>query len=281
MSRKFNPANITEAQKEDIISATNNYADSIKRDLDKEPSFKDMIKDSIQGNGKEKVYDVFNSLKYMWELSGRDISKADEVYNEYFILREDYSKVIYVDEINHPKVSHQNAMEMFKKANNNIGNKQIEEKPDVEVELQSIEYLGIILMCILVLYFIIESIFRMFSDGRVFYFWGYYNEVYKLSGMLLVFSFFGLNHYYSKSKELKQVIDDLWQIILKFKTLISGLLELKTVQNALIILVGILGLMVVASLIMGGIYALIEYWYLVVGGIILFFIYAKYKSIKK
>lgn len=280
MSRKFNPANITEAQKEDIISATNNYADSIKRDLDKEPSFKDMIKDSIQRNGKEKVYDVFNSLKYMWELSGRDISKADEVYKEYFILREENSKVIYVDEINH-KVSHQNAMEMFKKANNNIGNKQIEEKPDVEVELQSIEYLAIILMFIMVLYFISETIFRIFSDDRIFNFWGYYNEVYKLSGMLLVFSFFGLNHYYSKSKELKQVIDDLWQILLKLRTFILELLELKTVQNILLLLVGILGLILLASVFLIGMDALIEYWYLAIGGIILFLINAIYKSIKK
>src|SRR5690554_4944991 len=171
MSRKFSPANITDAQKERIISATNNYAESIKREIGKEFTFGDMIKDRIERGGLDQTDDIFNSLKYVWGLTGRDVSDADEVYKENFILSDDYSKLIYIDEINPPNISHKNVMDMLKNANINIENKQIERKPKVEVKLKPIEYLGIILMCLNVLYFIIEFLFHIFSDEKVFYFW--------------------------------------------------------------------------------------------------------------
>src|SRR5690606_35601606 len=160
--------------------------------------------------------------------------------------------------------------------NNKIEDVTIHGKPSL------LENLGIFLMFINILYFTIEFIYRIFSNKvGVFYLWGHYDEVYKLSGLLLLVSIFGLNYYYSRSKNLKQVIDDLSQIVSKFISFLLELLKLKTIQDVLIFLIVVLGLIIVASTVFGVLYLLIKYWYVVVVGVIILLFYAKYESNKK
>lgn len=95
--------------------------------------------------------------------------------------------------------------------NNKIEDDTIHGKPSL------LENLGIFLMFINILYFTIEFIYRIFSDRIGFFrMWGYYNEIYTLSGMLLILSIFGLNYYYSRSKSLKNIIDRMYLIGLNF-----------------------------------------------------------------
>ena|SRR5690606_6942431 len=149
--------------------------------------------------------------------------------------------------------------------NNKIEDDAIHGKPSL------LENLGIFLMFINILYFTIEFIYRIFSNKvGVFYLWGHYDEVYELSGMLLLLSIFGLNYYYSKSEGLKQIIDDFWQIIKKLTSFLLEVLSLKTVQNILFILI----VLVVLAFTFGVISMLLEYWYIIVIGLIVLFLFS-------
>src|SRR5690606_33299685 len=86
--------------------------------------------------------------------------------------------------------------------------------------------------------------------------------------ILLLLSIFGLNYYYSKSEGLKQIIDDFWQIIKKLTSFLLEVLSLKTVQNILFILI----VLVVLAFTFGVISMLLEYWSIIVIGLIVLFL---------
>ncbi|MGG7035360.1 MAG: hypothetical protein ACI7YS_09230 [Flavobacterium sp.] len=76
--------NISEAKKQQMIGTTNTYADFLERELGKKPTFDDMVKDLIERSTFKRVHEAFNVYKLGWELSGRDISNAQQVYDKYF-----------------------------------------------------------------------------------------------------------------------------------------------------------------------------------------------------
>jgi hypothetical protein len=82
--REFDANKLSEERKGQLINATNAYADYLKRILGREPTFEDMIKDRIAKSGETATDDKFETFKHVWELSGRDISKANEVYDSFF-----------------------------------------------------------------------------------------------------------------------------------------------------------------------------------------------------
>jgi hypothetical protein len=84
----FDPAPINENQltdekKDNIRSQTESYTNSLKGDLGREPSFKELVEDFINHTSKDQVDKNYNLLKLGWELNGK---KADfnQVYNDIF-----------------------------------------------------------------------------------------------------------------------------------------------------------------------------------------------------
>jgi len=82
--------NISNAKKQQMISTTNTYADFLERELSKTPTFDDVVKDLIERSSMKKVDEAFEVYKLGWELSGRDVSNAQEVYNKYLSARENF-----------------------------------------------------------------------------------------------------------------------------------------------------------------------------------------------
>jgi len=271
-----------------------------------QPNFKTYIDNQAVATSQDNVLDKFEFYKMGWSLLGEDVSNAQEVYEALSELQvDDFSYLnteedmidwnasalksaqdpnfdLYNPNFDERQEEIHNWLDPKRNTiNNKIEKEQIVEKPKEDLKLQFIDNLGIILMSINIIYFIIESLYHIFSDEiAVFYLWGHYEDVYKLSGALLVVSLFGLNHYYSRSDRLKQVIDDLWLITLKLKTFLIELLELKTIQNLLLGVVGILFFTLIISYFFGSIYLMIKYWYVVVAVVIILLIYILYDEIK-
>jgi hypothetical protein len=82
--------NISEAKKQQMIGTTNTYADFLERELGKVPTFDDVVKDLIERSSMKKVDEAFEVYKLGWELSGRDVSNAQDVYNKYLSARENF-----------------------------------------------------------------------------------------------------------------------------------------------------------------------------------------------
>ena len=85
--------NISEAKKQQMIGTTNTYADFLERELGKVPTFDDVVKDLIERSSMKKVDEAFEVYKLCWELSGRDVSNAQDVYNKYLSARENFLSI--------------------------------------------------------------------------------------------------------------------------------------------------------------------------------------------
>ncbi|MEM5540720.1 hypothetical protein [Olleya sp. AS48] len=177
-----------------------------------EPNFKTYLDNQAIATSKEHVKEKFEFYKMGWNLIGRDVSDAQEVYNWFYNIEGDFQKlaeeISLIGSIDKKK-------QLNKMRNLNDRLKQVDNNKMKEIHKEEsnslIDNFVIILIFINLVYFITEFVYRIFSNkAGIFYIWGYYDETYKLSGMLLLLSIFGLNHYYSRSKTLKQIIDDLW-----------------------------------------------------------------------
>jgi hypothetical protein len=82
--------NISEDKKQQVIGTTNTYADFLERELGKVPTFDDVVRDLIERSSMKKVDEDFEVYKLGWELSGRDVSNAQDVYNKYLGARENF-----------------------------------------------------------------------------------------------------------------------------------------------------------------------------------------------
>ena len=70
-------------KKEGIKTGLNDYINSLKRDLGRQPSFKELVEDFINHTSKDQTNKNFKLIKLGWELNG---NKADyeQVYNDIF-----------------------------------------------------------------------------------------------------------------------------------------------------------------------------------------------------
>lgn len=79
----INESNLTDEKKEGIKTKIADYTNSLKGDLGKEPSFKDLVEDFVNHTSKDQTERNFNLLKLGWELNGNK-ADFDKVYQDVF-----------------------------------------------------------------------------------------------------------------------------------------------------------------------------------------------------
>lgn len=85
--------NISDSKKEQIKEVVKNYEMSLKSELQKNVTFEDIIKDRINKSGYENAEKSFNAYKYMWEISGKDVSNYTAIYNKYFNSAQQFEEI--------------------------------------------------------------------------------------------------------------------------------------------------------------------------------------------
>ncbi|WP_033959941.1 hypothetical protein [Psychroserpens jangbogonensis] len=268
----------------ECLAQADGYYKIIKEKIGREPTFDDLIKYRVSVTSLNDVQSNFDDYVSGWNLLNKDVSNSDEVYDKYFKARDDFDKL--VEEISKAgsveekrqlhKNQKRNLGDTLKNGDNNTKEIHLEESPNL------LDNLGIVLMFINILYFTIEFVYRIFLDKiGVFYIWGYYDEVFKLSGILLVLSILGLNYYYSRSDNLKQIIDDIYLIGFKLIKFLKEILKIKTVQNIFLWVIGVSFVVYIIIYVFGVVYLLIKYWYFVVIGflalVLFLYIFIKYE----
>lgn len=79
----INPDKLTDEKKEGIKNQIADYTNSLKSDLGREPSFRDLADDFINHTSKDQVDKNWNLLKLGWEFNGKK-ANYDQIYNDIF-----------------------------------------------------------------------------------------------------------------------------------------------------------------------------------------------------
>lgn len=69
---------------DNIKQATQNYVNSVKSRIGKEPTFEDMIVDLIETQGYEKTEEIFNVYEKFFKAIGLETVNSGIIYNKYF-----------------------------------------------------------------------------------------------------------------------------------------------------------------------------------------------------
>lgn len=108
--RDLNESTIPEDVKNRLREITDITAKKLDSELGRPAEFEDYVRDFIEQTTFKQVDEAYNSLKYAWNLIGRDISNADAVYNKFYNL----------------KAIHENIYEAYLENSNPIQNSLIE-----------------------------------------------------------------------------------------------------------------------------------------------------------
>lgn len=82
--RELHAQEFSSAQIQEFKNLVDNHVATIEKELGYVPSFDNFIEDRIKRTTLDVTLEKFNAYKKMWELSGRNLSSADEVYSKYF-----------------------------------------------------------------------------------------------------------------------------------------------------------------------------------------------------
>lgn len=93
----FEPAStgeITPQQREKLRTSVSDYYESLKADVNKDPSFQEFVRDFIRHNGKETTDRIYNALSEGWKANDYKAVDFDKAYNEIFRDRKEISSDI-------------------------------------------------------------------------------------------------------------------------------------------------------------------------------------------
>lgn len=128
MPREFNSSKLSDDLKQQMKNSTDKYAKYLESVLERKPTFEDLINDRLSKTSLDNVDSTFNSYKYMWELSGRDISNAEKVYEKYILneLESSYNSNEYLMSQTDSIVSNISENPFYQLENNAMFNNDLE-----------------------------------------------------------------------------------------------------------------------------------------------------------